>query len=83
MPSASRAIWADGSSHSLARLVEVLEARNMGMIDHESLTETLIVFLCEHSGLSRDEVVRVLDAQDRFWDTRLSIFNEVMEDDSD
>ena len=46
------------------------------MIDLEALEETLVLFMVEHTGLSRHEVVRFLDAQDRFWESRWGLFEE-------
>ena len=52
------------------------------------LVELLPIYLCERTGLSREQIVMVLDAQEVFWDSQpsvvghLTIFGfEVEEDD--
>ena len=39
--------------------------------DAERLTTTLIAYIGEHTGLSRDQIQSVFDAQNTFWTTWL------------
>jgi hypothetical protein len=34
----------------------------------ERLTALLVPYLCERTGLSGEQIIRVLDAQEEFWD---------------
>lgn len=36
----------------------------------ERLSQVLVPYLCERTGLSHDVIARVLDAQEEFWDTQ-------------
>ena len=33
----------------------------------ERLSSLLVPYICERTGLSRDDVVKVMEAQDQFW----------------
>ena len=39
----------------------------------ERLSELLVPYLCERTGLSRDQVTAVLQANDAFWENQPSV----------
>ena len=39
----------------------------------ERLTDLLVPYLCERTGLSHDQVVSVLQANDAFWENQSSV----------
>ena len=39
----------------------------------ERLTDLLVPYLCERTGLSHDQVVTVLQANDAFWENQSSV----------
>ena len=55
------------------------------------LVELLPIYLCERTGLSREQVENVLNAQEAFWDTQPSVvahmtilgFDIVVDDEDD
>ena len=44
----------------------------------ERLSELLVPYLCERTGLSHDQVTAVIEAQDMFWENQPSVIAQMV-----
>lgn len=53
------------------------------MNEMDRIGDLIVPYLCERTGLSREQIERVLDAQTDFWDVQLRKWGFVIEEDDD